>query len=107
MTKLRNINLRNSGRSAGRWSGSSETGGAPNVTQCTRRKQPVSELSPDDAADVVANIWEYSSAAIAPPAEWPVISNEYDARRGFSSSSCRSRAATGPIIFRATLRNPA
>ena len=43
---------------------------------------------------------------MAPPAEWPVKSNEHVERAGFSSRSWRKRAATGFIIFRATDKKP-
>lgn len=51
-------------------------------------------------------MWQYSRLATAPPAEWPVISREDEARLGFSSSSERRRAAMGATMFLATERKP-
>src|SRR5436305_1662234 len=84
--------------------GTSDTGGAPNETMWILLKHPVKMLSSD--LTVSLSMWAYKRAATAPPALWPVMRREHEARLGFSSSNCRSLAATGLTIFRATSRKP-
>ena len=85
-------------------SGRRLTGGAPNVTQWMRLKQPVRMDSSDGQWAV--SMWLYSRLATAPPAEWPVIKREHDVREGFSSRRNRRRAAMGRSMARATRMKP-
>ncbi|KXH63506.1 hypothetical protein CNYM01_10372 [Colletotrichum nymphaeae SA-01] len=92
---------------SGLFNGNKLTGGVPNVTQCTLLKHPVNAFNSLPALGDVDSICAYNKLATAPPAECPVISRLYAARPGSSSSNCRSRAATGFTILRATAKKPA
>ncbi|KAK7446467.1 hypothetical protein Landi51_07414 [Colletotrichum acutatum] len=92
---------------SGLFNGNKLTGGVPNVTQCTLLKHTVNAFNSLPARADVDTICAYNKLATAPPAECPVINKLYAARPGSSSSNCRSRAATGFTILRATARNPA
>ncbi|KAK1529643.1 hypothetical protein CPAR01_11955 [Colletotrichum paranaense] len=92
---------------SGLFNGNKLTGGVPKVTQCTLLKHPVNAFNSLPALGDVDNICAYNKLATAPPAECPVINRLYAARPGSSSSNCRSRAATGFTILRATAKNPA
>lgn len=69
-----------------------------------------SPASDDNGEDTVDSMWEYSRAAMAPPAEWPVMMRLYaEAASGDSDccwiDSCKCSATAG-IIDRATDRKP-